>query len=415
MSNSLTPEKLILRLLDKVETDHDTTRDLIHELFSIITEQLKTEDRMALHGFGTFKRIFVDETTGHNPQTGEPLTIPAHYRIKFSPAAAMADRINKEFRDLKPVILTEEIHEGLLAKALRYEHIFQQEKYKQSSQQTTMVHGTAALSPAAEFARAPEPELEPVTVPESEARALAEAISAETEPDDPADSSSRWKKNRRFVYTAAALMAIALLLGGIYHNSRRDVPTAEPVEIKTVKISQTVQPPMPDLQEKPEINTAIPPPVIEKEENIQKTPPPPLPEEQQPGKPEPYRIASGDSFSVIARSVWGNIHLWPYIYDSNKENYPDPDILRPGDNILIPQKPDPVTQIDKIESSILSAYRRYRSLIEEQQNSPRNAMRVISSRYVLAGGERLSPSFLDRYKDKIRPEDIRRVKDELLR
>ncbi len=419
MSNSLTPEKMIRRILEKVETDYDTTKGLIQELFTIITEQLKESDRMALHGFGTFKKIHVDETEGRNPQTGEPLTIPAHYRIKFSPAAALADRINAEYRDLKPVLLdnapepAQDVHEGLLVKAMRYEHSFHKDDQQEAASLTQHIeiHGTSLVAPAEHNSGSP---LTVVNRDEDETRALAKAVSENSEKSE----------KKGYFYTAAALLAIALLLGGIYWGTRR----AEPKEIPPSEIT-----PMAGMKETDE---AVP--AGQQEISNHREPDPPPGEaavQQEPQISEAiaaekaaapsetaitqesrtYSITSGDSFSIIARDVWGNIHLWPYLYEANKDSYPDPDYIRPGDTIIIPPRPDEVTQIDQIESSILQAYQKYRSLMDEQNSSWRNIRRAASSRNVLASGEILSPSFLDRNKSSIRPEDIQRVEEILER
>ena len=92
------------------------------ELFDIIIRELKKEESFSLFGFGTFKKSFVQPSTARNPQTGEAIDVPAHYRIRFSPAGKFAERINADYAHLKPVILeTEErVKEGLLLKAERY-------------------------------------------------------------------------------------------------------------------------------------------------------------------------------------------------------------------------------------------------------------------------------------------------------
>jgi hypothetical protein len=122
-----------------------------------------------------------------------------------------------------------------------------------------------------------------------------------------------------------------------------------------------------------------------------------------------YRIVPGDSFSLLAQKRWGNITLWPYLYSKNITVFSDPDLIRPGDSIIIPTQPVLDKDQSQIEDSILMAYKRYRDLISEQIGNPRNPRREISADYVLLGGEQLYPRFLDRNKSSIRVEDIRRV------
>lgn len=359
MSNSLTPEKLVQRVLDKVETDHDTTRELIQELFNIITEQLKSTNRMSLYGFGTFKRIFVEESAGRNPHTNEAISIAAHYRVKFTPSSALAERINVDFSHLKPIMIENEVHEGLLMKALKYEQSLATEKA--SPVETTQ-------------------------------------IEISEDPDFNFESEINEKSSiKKTVITGSVLVAIILLLGGFYLAGKsKDSKGTVPTEIKQTIVMQT------EAEKAPE-------PIAIAELEIEELPAAAAESEMPEQAPsKTYMITSGDSFSILARDQWNNIHLWPYLYNKNREAFPDPDYIHPGDSIIIPQKPDKELMINDIESSILMAYNQYRSLTKEQPGSSRNIKRMISARYVIAGGESLYPGFLDRYKNKIDTEDIRK-------
>ncbi len=120
MSKSVNPKSLAERLCGKVPVGRDETKALAKELFSIVTEEVKTTGRMSLYGFGSFSTVPVKEQKRKNPRSGETMIIPAHRRIKFSPASAAAERINREYADLDAVILEDTKPEGLLVKADRY-------------------------------------------------------------------------------------------------------------------------------------------------------------------------------------------------------------------------------------------------------------------------------------------------------
>jgi len=79
----------------------ETSKKFAELFFQIIRRELKNSDSFSVHGFGTFKKNWIEESRGINPQTGESIVIPAHYRIKFVPAAAVARRINKPYAHLK--------------------------------------------------------------------------------------------------------------------------------------------------------------------------------------------------------------------------------------------------------------------------------------------------------------------------
>jgi nucleoid-associated protein YgaU len=49
-----------------------------------------------------------------------------------------------------------------------------------------------------------------------------------------------------------------------------------------------------------------------------------------------YVIQSGDSLSKIARQFYGNANDWQKIYQANKDKIKDPNLIHPGQKIIIP-------------------------------------------------------------------------------
>jgi nucleoid-associated protein YgaU len=49
-----------------------------------------------------------------------------------------------------------------------------------------------------------------------------------------------------------------------------------------------------------------------------------------------YTIQSGDSLSKIAKQFYGNANDWQRIYQANKDKIKDPDMIYPGQKIIIP-------------------------------------------------------------------------------
>jgi len=49
-----------------------------------------------------------------------------------------------------------------------------------------------------------------------------------------------------------------------------------------------------------------------------------------------YTIQSGDSLSKIARQFYGNANDWQKIYEANKDKIKDPNLIHPGQKIIIP-------------------------------------------------------------------------------
>ena len=58
-----------------------------------IASALVNGDKITLPGFGTFKVVETSARTGRNPQTGEPVEIPAKRKVKFNPTQALKDLV----------------------------------------------------------------------------------------------------------------------------------------------------------------------------------------------------------------------------------------------------------------------------------------------------------------------------------
>lgn len=68
-----------------------------------------------------------------------------------------------------------------------------------------------------------------------------------------------------------------------------------------------------------------------------------IPGEQPPTVQNPlasaqrdYVVQSGDSLSKIARQFYGNANEWQKIYQANKDAIKNPDLIYPGQKIIIP-------------------------------------------------------------------------------
>ncbi|QEN09754.1 HU family DNA-binding protein [Oceanispirochaeta crateris] len=392
MSKYLTPGKLADRLQDKIDLDKEGTLLFGSELFSIIIRELKKDETFSLFGFGSFKKIQVKESKGRNPKTGEEIIIPAHYRIKFTPAGKLADRINAEYAHLKPIILEDNAHEGLLLKAERYKLETPADAEAALSTQESIIPPTVPIT-------RPNPIEEPPA--KSEANELDSSL---LEDEGQIDEMNQGEPDFGFKKDSSPRIRKALLIGlfllicfiGVGWFLLKGPDKVVDIDISDSQVPEPIEQALADAAIEPESPSD---PI----EEIQAVAP------VLPGTS--YNILPGDSFSLLAQKSWGNIHLWPYLYKQNRTIFPDPDLVRPGDSIIIPPQPDEVKDQELIEDSILMAYRRYRELMEEQSENPRNIRRQRSAEYVLLGGERLYPTFLERNKSSISLEEIRRVED----
>jgi nucleoid-associated protein YgaU len=54
------------------------------------------------------------------------------------------------------------------------------------------------------------------------------------------------------------------------------------------------------------------------------------------GQSQSYTVVSGDSLSKIARRFYGDANQWPRIYEANRGQISDPDLIHPGQQLKIP-------------------------------------------------------------------------------
>ncbi len=66
----------------------------------------------------------------------------------------------------------------------------------------------------------------------------------------------------------------------------------------------------------------------------------PLPDLAAPtgttGKGQTYTVVSGDSLSKIAKRYYGDANQWNRIYEANRDQIKNPDLIHPGQRFTIP-------------------------------------------------------------------------------
>jgi nucleoid-associated protein YgaU len=69
---------------------------------------------------------------------------------------------------------------------------------------------------------------------------------------------------------------------------------------------------------------------------------PPQPPSPRTGPSTPpaqtHVVAAGDSLSKIAKRYYGDSSQWPRIYEANRDQISNPDLIHPGQNLKIPAK-----------------------------------------------------------------------------
>jgi DNA-binding protein HU-beta len=85
------------QLIDAISNDADLTKadakKALDATIDSVVDALKSGDRVALVGFGSFSVSERSARTGRNPQTGQEITIPAKKVIKFKAGSELNDAV----------------------------------------------------------------------------------------------------------------------------------------------------------------------------------------------------------------------------------------------------------------------------------------------------------------------------------
>lgn len=85
--------ELINAVAEKADLTKKDAETAITAMISAITEALAAGDKVQVVGFGSFEVKPRAERTGRNPQTKEPMTIPASKTPVFKAGKALKDAV----------------------------------------------------------------------------------------------------------------------------------------------------------------------------------------------------------------------------------------------------------------------------------------------------------------------------------
>ena len=382
MSEILTQSALAERLVQKTGVSPEVAKRFASVFFTIVRTGLKSSDRFSIYNFGTFKKTWIETAEGLNPFTGEKMEIPAHWRIKFIPCPSVARRINRPYSHLKPKVIKEQkiSDKGLLARA----SVIAQEEKPASDCTLLPEENTSSVQEPAVI----EDDFYS-SIPVSEPVRQEEIEDNNDDDDDDFDvQEDGGKKTWKFIAVLALgalllALVISLLVKNCSSKKNRN-PSASDGD--------------PDVQESAFVEEApenIVPPSSENSE---------IEEIEAAILFESYTVPQGAGYYKIAEERLGNRHLWPLLYEANKEISIDPDFIPVSADIKIPSVPQGAERDEKIASAVLDAYNAYLLMTEKEPDSPKNEERKNRAVRVIVSGELLCPGFIDLHQSRILPE-----------
>jgi len=87
-------EHLVDGIHEKAGVSKKDAANMLKAFQEVVTENLKKGNRVVMVGFGQFNKIHKEARTGRNPQTGDPLQIPAQNVVKFKTGKELKGAIN---------------------------------------------------------------------------------------------------------------------------------------------------------------------------------------------------------------------------------------------------------------------------------------------------------------------------------
>lgn len=86
--------ELIAAVAEKAEISRKDAEKVLKAFTDVVTDELVKGEKVQMVGFGTFEVSERAAREGRNPQTNEPMTIPASKSPKFKPGKALKDMVN---------------------------------------------------------------------------------------------------------------------------------------------------------------------------------------------------------------------------------------------------------------------------------------------------------------------------------
>jgi DNA-binding protein HU-beta len=93
MAKVMTKSQVVTHLAGKSGLQKKAVAELLAELVGLATKECKATGQFVIPGLGKAVKAHRKERMGRNPQTGEPIKIPAKTVVKFRLAKAFKDSV----------------------------------------------------------------------------------------------------------------------------------------------------------------------------------------------------------------------------------------------------------------------------------------------------------------------------------
>ena len=88
-----TKKELIDQIAEKIQCKHVTVKAVVQQFLDEITGELYNNNRLEFRDFGVFEVREQAARTAQNPQTLEPIEVPAKRKVKFKMGRIMKEKM----------------------------------------------------------------------------------------------------------------------------------------------------------------------------------------------------------------------------------------------------------------------------------------------------------------------------------
>lgn len=374
MNQKITFPELIELMARRQKCSKREAENYLRELMTLMSDVISTGETMKINSLGTFKSVWVEDRVSVNVQTGEPYTIPGHYKLTFTPTKQVRDAVNEPFAcfavevlpDDAPILTAErqesndmvdnddEVQDEIVSreeeKAEDKKAVVEQCEQAHLTPECEPEENSCVISDSVEPSNIVVEEKTEDTVTEIEEDCAVIAIDEEVEDtpiipteeetapshtDDENNISDNDKDNaisstyRKGLFTgiavATTIFAIALLL--IYLYMARFATSAD---------QQPISVPFDTLQVEEAIADTL---AMQQDTLVVDTLPLHVEEEALPSAISPLQvdtIRKGVFLTNISLKHYGHKAFWVYIYEENKNIISNPDLIPIGTVVVIP-------------------------------------------------------------------------------
>ena len=88
--------EMVERLAWEFNLPKAEARRILKFFLEEMKKDLMVGERVYFRGFGSFEKVKREEREVRHPQTGEMMTIPEHYTVKFNPSEELEEMVGEK-------------------------------------------------------------------------------------------------------------------------------------------------------------------------------------------------------------------------------------------------------------------------------------------------------------------------------